>query len=567
MFVSIKYYIIITFTLFLNACGGGGESSSRESKIPLSNPATTLISASLTKVYLGNATIITWSSTNAPSCKASGSWSGDKSTSGSETFAMTNQGEQLFAITCGDISSNVTVTVSEEDFEGSCVNPHNANIPKSYLGEYEIPLPQNSFGDEHLKGMGFKDYGVQWIYQAYSDSYYYDNDESASWVKDCTKTEYVHLMYRETLRRLKSHGVSTASIYNFGSWNDDGAWEVDHSTKHLSDADVEFITLTAHELGMNVHYVWQFNMSVSGERRLLFPFDGNVKVDMPLLEKIMDAHEGHILWEAAQLERLGVGSMSADWSAMWLCFHCGVDNQKYSQAEIDELKNFYMERMGEIVSGIKAIFSGKVYVGEAPQWNDERVVDQADGIIFNFPNLLTHDEVELATVDLIEQKATAHIEQAYNTYYCLDNYPCWSRTSSNTEKHKIIFNLPAQSHAMYLSSGWIEDGFCVSGQQNSDDYLGGGDDPACIQRAVKPDFSAQAIWYEGVLRAISKQTYFNTLGTTSSTGYWLSDTLMHDGKVEAFPSISQSIRGKSAEKIIKYWYTGEYEAFEPIIID
>jgi hypothetical protein len=120
---------------------------------------------------------------------------------------------------------------------------------------------------------------------------------------------------------------------------------------------------------------------------------------------------------------------------------------------------------------------------------------------------------------------------------------------------------------MYLSSGWIEDGFCVSGQQNSDDYLGGGDDPACIQRAVKPDFSAQAIWYEGVLRAISKQTYFNTLGTTSSTGYWLSDTLMHDGKVEAFPSISQSIRGKSAEKIIKYWYTGEYEAFEPIIID
>jgi len=40
--------------------------------------------------------------------------------------------------------------------------------------------------------------------------------------------------------------------------------------------------------------------------------------------------------------------------------------------------------------------------------------------------------------------------------------------------------------------------------------------------------------------------------------------LMHDGIVEAFPSISQSIRGKPAEKILKYWYTGEYEQYEPI---
>ena len=104
--------------------------------------------------------------------------------------------------------------------------------------------------------------------------------------------------------------------------------------------------------------------------------------------------------------------MSADWSAMWLCFSCGVDNQGHSQAETDELKDFYMERMGDTISGIKEKFSGKIYVGEAPQWNDERVVDQIDGIMFNFPNLLTDNEVESATVDLIEQKATAHIEQA-----------------------------------------------------------------------------------------------------------------------------------------------------------
>jgi hypothetical protein len=115
----------------------------------------------------------------------------------------------------------------------------------------------------------------------------------------------------------------------------------------------------------------------------------------------------------------------------------------------------------------------------------------------------------------------------------------------------------AQSHMGFLSRGWIEDGFCVEGILNNIVY-------DCIQREVQPDFSAQALWYEGVLRAIDRQTWFDLIGTTTSTGYWLSDTLMHDGHTEAFPSTSQSIRGKPAEKILKYWYTGLFEQYEPI---
>ena len=37
-------------------------------------------------------------------------------------------------------------------------------------------------------------------------------------------------------------------------------------------------------------------------------------------------------------------------------------------------------------------------------------------------------------------------------------------------------------------------------------------------------------------------------------GYWLTDTLI-PGE-EGFPNLSQSIRGKPAEEIVKYWYTG-----------
>ena len=90
-----------------------------------------------------------------------------------------------------------------------------------------------------------------------------------------------------------------------------------------------------------------------------------------------------------------------------------------------------------------------------------------------------------------------------------------------------------------------------------------------MQWHVPADFSAQAIFVEGMLRAIDKDPWFNTKGTTATTAYWLSDTLIPDeietlgNGLEGFPNISQSVRGKPAEKIIKYWYTGEYEQYNP----
>jgi len=90
-----------------------------------------------------------------------------------------------------------------------------------------------------------------------------------------------------------------------------------------------------------------------------------------------------------------------------------------------------------------------------------------------------------------------------------------------------------------------------------------------MQWFIPTDFSAQAIFIEGMLRAIDKDPWFNTKGTTASTAYWLSDTLIPSSKerlddgIEGFPNISQSVRGKPAEKIIKAWYTGEYEQYNP----
>ena len=179
---------------------------------------------------------------------------------------------------------------------------------------------------------------------------------------------------------------------------------------------------------------------------------------------------------------------------------------------------------------------------------------------------LTTEEVATATVDLLQNKAATSIQSKYEEWNCLDNQPCWH--NSSTTIPKVIFNFFSQSNTWYLSKGWWEDGFCTEGILNGIYY-------ECTQYEIQTDFSAQAILTEAVLRAIDNQVVFETLGTTTTTGYWLSDTLYAEPNqqpingvpLEGFPNISQSIRGKPAEKIIKHWYTGEYEVYDPDFID
>ena len=554
-----KVNLAIIFTIIaMTGCGGSGGGSTNNVSAP-SNQATSSISANPTKVFLGDSMVISWSSANASSCTALGNWSGDKSISGSETVAMTNEGDKFFTIICGDASSSVTVVVNTEDSEGSCVNPHNAGIPQSYIGEYEVPMAQNSFGDDHFKGIGFKDYSARQTYTAHQRA-------GSSWIDDCTITQYKKLMYRMTLRRLKDHGVNTVSIYNYGYWDvsSDGSWEINHDTKDLSDADMDMISVIAHDLGLDVHYAWQFNMRIANTDQLLFPFDGNVRLDLPLLKNIMDAHEKHMIWEADRAEWLKLKAISADWSAMWLCFSCALDGQGHTQAETDALKDYYMERMSILIDKIRDRFSGQVYIGEGVVWNDKRVFDKVDGVGLSVNMRLTAEEVAYATVDLLQEKAAESIQHTFEEWNCLDG-PCWH--NSSTTIPKIIFNFFSQSNTRYLSKGWWEDGFCTAGNLDGVYY-------ECTQYEIQTDFSAQAILTEALLRAVDNQVVFEVLGTTTTTGYWLSDTLyaepnQHRNKtpLEGFPNISQSVRGKPAEKIIKYWYTGEYEIYEPIFTD
>ncbi len=107
-----------TFTL---ACTGSNGSVQRTATVQIAGatPSPTMptltLSANNTTVASGDQVQLTWSSTNASSCSASGGWSGDKSASGNETVGPLSA-TQAFELSCngsgGSATQSVTVNVS-----------------------------------------------------------------------------------------------------------------------------------------------------------------------------------------------------------------------------------------------------------------------------------------------------------------------------------------------------------------------------------------------------------------------------------------------------------------------
>ena len=104
--------LIVSLCLAAAACGGNSPTSGGTTPDP--TPTVTL-SASPTPVSSGGKSLLTWSSTNATSCTASGAWSGAEATSGSQsTSALT--ANSSYTLTCagagGNAAQSATVTVN-----------------------------------------------------------------------------------------------------------------------------------------------------------------------------------------------------------------------------------------------------------------------------------------------------------------------------------------------------------------------------------------------------------------------------------------------------------------------
>lgn len=106
-----------TSTYTLVCAGPGGNSPSRSATVTVTAPEqpTLSLSASPATVNSGGQSVLTWSSSNATSCTASGGWTGSKAANGTETVGPLTQ-TTTYQLTCtgagGQISRSATVSVN-----------------------------------------------------------------------------------------------------------------------------------------------------------------------------------------------------------------------------------------------------------------------------------------------------------------------------------------------------------------------------------------------------------------------------------------------------------------------
>ncbi len=105
----MRYISLFFTTIILLSCGGGGGGGSA----PL---PTVFLSASTNSVPVNSPVTITWTSSNASSCQASGAWSGTKGTSGSESVFINLVGANNFNLSCSGSGGSGQASTSVEGY-------------------------------------------------------------------------------------------------------------------------------------------------------------------------------------------------------------------------------------------------------------------------------------------------------------------------------------------------------------------------------------------------------------------------------------------------------------------
>jgi hypothetical protein len=441
----------------------------------------------------------------------------------------------LFLSACGggggtsDTASSNPPPVVTPPVTSSCTNPHNADYPVEYNGKFETPSPRSELASSIVRSISFKDYSPSWIYDGLP----------LSTRDNCSRDEYVELMYLEALQAMSISGAQRFWIYNYGDWNDSQEpWVVDEAKYHTPKKYVEYIVEQANLLDIEVYFSWQFTQT-NNDREIIV--EQGEDLTLGKLKILLDAHQNNIIIQAKHAQEIGIKGIAADWNAMWVTLHT------------DELKDYYIERFSEIIDDISANFDGEIVWGQiGTVYNDQRIFSRVDSIVINAlqccGNQFNAEEDANLTTELIKQKTFESLAYQHSQIYCDDiNQPCWHGTSDIDLPITLVVQV--QSREDFFLNGWKEDGFCTPGT------LEDGTEVSCIQESFVTDFSVQSVGIEGIMQAIEEQDTFMINSVDIHTGYWLSQTLIPS--FEGFPNISQSVRGKPAEGIIKYWYTGQ----------
>ncbi|MDC0546902.1 Ig-like domain-containing protein [Gammaproteobacteria bacterium] len=110
----LKYTFVLSSLLIITSCGGGGGGGS--TAVAKLAAAISSFTSNIFSTEVGSSVDISWSSTNATSCTASGSWTGPISTTGSKTVEISTAGESTFTLTCNGEGGNASRTITIEGY-------------------------------------------------------------------------------------------------------------------------------------------------------------------------------------------------------------------------------------------------------------------------------------------------------------------------------------------------------------------------------------------------------------------------------------------------------------------
>lgn len=386
--------------------------------------------------------------------------------------------------------------------------------PSSYKGSFPIPTATQMLSSTVQRSIGLKDY--------YPGSYQ---------TSDCTdRILYSRNLYLETLDRIKLLGVDQIWIYNYGPWDDltKSVYMVNKSDFQIPESEIKFIVDEAKKRNIKAYLSWMFaGFDIKGHT---IPMPANPTKDE--LQRMLDSYRQLIVDQARYGEQIGLAGISADWSAFFVA-NLGSDPQ---------LKEQWIANMAAIIGDIKSVFSGKVVYGANTSVIDSRIASKIDAFIITLlplPNNISAETNKSLTVDLLKGQYIKNIK-FFKDYYAKE-------MNGNYVDVPISWDILVQSKYDFYVNNWTEDGFCVD---------------TCIQKTYVTDFSVQAIGIEAAMQAIDTQTYFRNNTVNIMTSYWLTDDIVpveyvsyNGGESDFdFPNLSQSIRNKPAENIVKYWF-------------
>ena len=167
------FTILLISSLF--SCGGGGSSSTTVDDNISINPIINFFRVNNANVTPGEFITLSWQSTNAISCSASGDWSGTKNVTGTESIQLNEVKTFNFSLICkgeagqNSSTSSVTVIVSpvqtniySEDKDSYCADPENNNRNSYWLEEFNDQIFNNNYFT-YQQGNGFAASNGQWI--------------------------------------------------------------------------------------------------------------------------------------------------------------------------------------------------------------------------------------------------------------------------------------------------------------------------------------------------------------------------------------------------------------------